>query len=382
MVTFSRGSTRALVGLVLFALALPGLATLAGIDREAASGENRELASWPRLALEREALRALPDGLTRYFEDHFAFRARLVRWQAALRLTWFGISPSPDVFVGRDGWLFYAADGAADDYAAAVPFSREDLEVWRQTLQHTDDWLRAQGARYLFVIAPDKHAVYPEYLPAGIRRVGNESRIDVLVRYLRDHSTVPVVDVRPALAEAKARERVYHRTDTHWNDRGAFAAYGALLAALAHPGVEARPREAFEPREVREPGMDLAGMLGLTDLMQEDDLRLVARAPAAWRVVEPARPDPHGIEPRLVTEHRDRARPRAVVFRDSFGSALIPFLSDHFSRAVYLWQYNMDPAIVLEERPAVVLQEWVGRRLTTLLPYDGVAALSEGRPQQ
>ena len=43
---------------------------------------------------------------------------------------------------------------------------------------------------------------------------------------------------------------------------------------------------------------------------------------------------------------------------------------------------DVESAIVLEERPAVVLQEWVGRRLTTLLPYDGVAALSEGRPQQ
>ena len=78
------------------------------------------------------------------------------------------------------------------------------------------------------------------------------------------------------------------------------------------------------------------------------------------------------MDARLVTEQPDRSRPRAVIFRDSFGSALIPFLSEHFSRALYLWQYNFDPAIVTEERPSVVIQEWVGRRLATMLPYDAV----------
>jgi hypothetical protein len=74
-----------------------------------------------------------------------------------------------------------------------------------------------------------------------------------------------------------------------------------------------------------------------------------------------------------VTEQDDTRLPRAVVFRDSFGSALVPFLAEHFSRALFLWQYNVDPDVVLAERPAVVIQEWVGRRLSTLLPYDPFA---------
>ena len=69
------------------------------------------------------------------------------------------------------------------------------------------------------------------------------------------------------------------------------------------------------------------------------------------------------MDARIVTEQDAPGRPRAVVFRDSFGSALIPFLSEEFSRAVYLWQYNVDPDVVLAERPDVVIQEWVGRRL-------------------
>jgi hypothetical protein len=79
------------------------------------------------------------------------------------------------------------------------------------------------------------------------------------------------------------------------------------------------------------------------------------------------------MDPRVVTEGPAGA-PRAVVFRDSFGSAMIPFLAEHFSRAVYLWQNNFDPQVVIDERPAVVIQEWVGRHLYTQAPYDAVRA--------
>ena len=91
------------------------------------------------------------------------------------------------------------------------------------------------------------------------------------------------------------------------------------------------------------------------------------------------------MDARIVTEQPDTALPRAVVFRDSFGSALVPFLSEHFSRAVYLWQYNVDPEIVRGERASVVIQEWVGRRLSTELPYDPFDArrgASSGAPDQ
>ena len=51
------------------------------------------------------------------------------------------------------------------------------------------------------------------------------------------------------------------------------------------------------------------------------------------------------MDARVVTEG-PASGPRALIFRDSFGSAMIPFLSEHFSRAVYVWQNNFDPALV------------------------------------
>jgi alginate O-acetyltransferase complex protein AlgJ len=369
--------TAVLVVLFLAALVTPAAVMLAGGDSGGAVVENRELARLPAGPRSWADLRRFPAAATRYFEDHFGLRASLVRWQALLRLQLLGVSASPDVIVGREGWLFYAGDGAAEDIVSAVPFTRDELEAWRITLEHTQDWMEARGIAYVFVLAPDKHEVYPELLPSAVRRVGAETRSDALMRYLRGASTVPVLDLRGALGAAKGRERVYHRTDTHWNDRGAFAASQALLRMLApRLTVPVRGRGAFAARAVVVPGFDLANMLGIADGVTEVDLRLVPRVPPRARIVEPARPDGRLMDARIVTEQDAPGRPRAVVFRDSFGSALIPFLSEEFSRAVYLWQYNVDPDVVLAERPDIVIQEWVGRRLTTMPPYDPFALSS------
>ena len=367
---------RIIVVIFLAVLSLPLMGMVLNLDRDAPSGENRTLAAWPQLRWDAASLRALPEQLTRYFEDHFAFRARLVRWQAIVRLDVLGVSPSASVIKGRDGWLFYADDGAMQDYAEAPPFTGVELEVWRHTLQDISDWLRGQGIAYLFVIAPDKHVIYPEYMPHTIRRAA-VSRIDQLVSDLRQHSTVRVLDLRPSLLASKSRERLYHRTDTHWNDRGAFVGYQSIVDALSEeiPTLHSASHSAFEPRVVRSSGLDLAGMLGLTEVLREDDLVLVPRRPAAARILEPQYPNRRLTHARIVTEAPNRG-PRAVVFMDSFGPGLVPFLSEDFNRVVYLWQDNMDPQVVQQERPQVVIQELVGRALSKLVPYNPVPGAS------
>ena len=367
-----RAWNRILIAIFVAAIVLPGVGTALHLDRETATGEKRELAPFPALHFDRASLSAFPDGFTKYFEDNFAFRTRLVRWQAAIRLNALHVSPSPTVVAGGNGFLFYADDGAIEDYVDEKPFTREELESWRLTLQHTQDWLRGRGISYVFVIAPDKHAIYPELFPASVRRLHDESRMDALVAYLRASSTVNVLDLRPALMAARSRERLYHRTDTHWNDRGAFVGYQQIASRL---GLQPAPRSAFETTDVRTAGRDLAGMLGLTDVLSEDDLRLTPRNGRRARIVEPAHPNEFYEDARIVTEIPDASLPRAVIFRDSFASALVPFLSEHFSRAVYLWQNNFDPAVVDQEHPTVVIQEWVGRHLSNQWPYDAVADL-------
>jgi alginate O-acetyltransferase complex protein AlgJ len=360
---------RLLVLLFLAAISLPLAANLAGVDGADPGAENRELAPFPRVDGSRQSIAGFAANLSRWFDDHFGFRSVLVRWYGESRLFVLGVSPSAAVVKADDGWFFYGEDDAIEDYAQVAPMTPDALANWRAAVLDARDWLRRRGVEYVFTIAPDKHTIYGDQMPATVARVGDVSRADQLFTTLQD--TGLAVDLRPSLFEAKSRERVYQHTDTHWNDRGALVAYQRIIAAV-RARVPATPppwtREDFEPVDRVVEGFDLAGMMGLKRVLREVDLTLVPRRARRARVVEPAGAAPTAEEGRLVTVIDDPSLPRAVIFRDSFASRLVPFLSEHFSRAVYLWQNDFDAQAVEQERPDVVIQEIVGRHLYGFIP--------------
>ncbi len=305
-----------------------------------------------------------------YFDTHFGFRRQLVHAHALASIRTMNVSPSPTVIKGRDGWLYYADDDALEDYESDAPMSDEDLRDWANALVSTRDALRAQGIAYLFVLAPDKHVIYPEHLPASIHRVRPMYRMDELIGYLHAHTDLSVLDLRPALLSRKEAEQVYFRTDTHWNDAGAFAGYQAILRAAgqAVPGLAPQERAMFTDVERDEPGGDLAEMLGVSELLRERSRYLEPRLPRRARRLEPPTLREGYEVARVVTEIPDSSLPRLVMFRDSFATRLIPLLSEHFGRAVYQWQNDVDLDLVAQEKPAIVIHEMVGRRLLSYTP--------------
>jgi alginate O-acetyltransferase complex protein AlgJ len=359
-----------LVALFVFVISLPLAATLAGVDGADPSEENRELATLPRLDGSWQSIVDAGSGFSSWFEDHFAFRSTLVRWSAELRLFGLGVSPTPSVVRGRDGWFFYGEDGSIEDYAQVDPLTPEALANWRAALVAARDWLRRRHVAYVFTIAPDKYVIYPEMMPSTLVRTGSVSRTEQLYQALSG-SGLEAVDVRPGLLSAKRDDRIFQKTDTHWNERGVLVAYQAIIDAVRRSVPQTPPawaREDFEPIARETEGLDLARMMGLKRVLGEIDLALVPKRHRQARVVEPAGADPTDELGRLVTEIPGSSLPRAVIFRDSFVSQLVPFLSEHFSRAVYVWQNDFDAALVEQEHPDVVIQEIVGRHLYGFIP--------------
>lgn len=364
-----RRGARILAWLFAIIISLPLAANLAGVDGADAAVENRELAPFPRVDGRWTSIAAFGPGVAAWFDDHFGFRSTLVRWYGESRLFLLLVSPTSTVVPGHDGWLFYADDQSIEDYANVQTMSPDALANWREAVVRARKWLDARGIAYVFAIAPDKHAVYAEEMPDTIAKVGDLSRTDQLFTTLQDLGIA--VDVRSSLFEAKRRERIYHKTDTHWNDRGVLVAYQRLIGAIRARVPRTPPawaRDHFEASATITSGLDLAGMMGLTRVLREENLTLTPRHPRRARVVEPAGAAPTDEEGRLVTEIDDPSLPRAVIFRDSFVSRLVPFLSEHFSRAVYLWQNDFDADAVQREHPDVVVQEIVGRHLYNFIP--------------
>jgi len=331
--------------------------------------EKRVLASAPAISLAWHSPSHFVPELRSYLVDHFGFRTTLVRWNARINAKALSVSVSPSVLLGRDGWLYYADGHIIDDYRCLQPFTETELRQWADLLERRQRWLRQRGSRYLFVVAPNEHTIYPEFLPAAITRVRDTSRLDQLLAYLKAHSDVAAVDLRPALLAAKARERVYQKTDTHWNERGAFVAYDQMLRPVSawFPGLRAVPRERFADTAAIGPGGDLASMMGTPDLYREEllGLRPIDARRARMTTWPEARMKVFRDRPVLVEESEaGTGLPRLVLLHDSFGEALKPFLGEHFSRALYVSSaMGFDEAVLEQEHPDLVIQEITERYL-------------------
>jgi len=305
-----------------------------------------------------------------WFSENFGFRNPLTYGHSKFKVNGFKSSPSDRVVLGKDGWLFMASELSIEDYRCSLPFSDGELRHWAAMLEERHNWLAKRGSRYLFVIAPSKHTIYPEYMPDQFKPHGSVSRQDQLLTYLREHSRVSVVDLRPALRAAKLRGRLYHQTDTHWNDLGAFFAEAEIARSLKQwfPRLKPNQLSSYHYRTERRPGGDLARFMLLQDEMQEETVTLASHGPG--RVHQQTEYPPasrSGVEVpysyRVFTSRDAAPIPSVVVFCDSFSGALAPFLGEHFQRGVFQWAHEFDKELLEQEKPQVVIDEWVERLL-------------------
>ena len=184
---------------------------------------------------------------------------------------------------------------------------------------------------------------------------------------LKTRSPVEILDLRPALLAAKPSNLLYHRYDSHWNDRGALVAARQIAKRLRDwfPAVPVLEREDFD--EV--PGVpsgDSTSMLGLVDSGKLAMPGLVLRGGWKHRVLEPLTPSPYSEDGRVASPTIPASNlPRLLMF---FASRLVPYISEDFSHAVYLWRNDFDTWEVEQARPDVVIQEFVARHLITHVP--------------
>ena len=360
-----------LIALFLLAIYLPMADTFFGLDQSSAPVEKRRLAEKPKLSWCWDAIDGYPKRFEAYFNDYFGFRNELVHWYNSLKVAWLGTVSSPKVMEGKEGWLFYTGDRVIEHCCrATVPFSERQLASWQQILEKRQDWLAQSGIRFLLVIVPNKHTVYAEYLPNWIVRVGEKTRLDQFVEYMREHSKVEFLDLRDALLEAKKGRWIYYRADSHWNSAGAFVGYQEIMSRLSKwfPAAKPLSESDFIYRPSTRSKLDLAILLGQYGSIKEETLVMSPKRERLAHRVGPGVLLTTGQwerrEKPMVYECRKGQISRAVMFHDSMVVGLIPFLSEHFARIVYIWQDHLDAEIVEFERPNLVIQEVTERLLT------------------
>ncbi|MCK5056178.1 MAG: hypothetical protein KAT34_05955 [Candidatus Aminicenantes bacterium] len=307
----------------------------------------------------------------RYYNDNFGLRDLLIPVNNYVRVKAFALSPIPSVMVGKEGWLYLAKQNERIDeieyYRSLTLFSLEELREWKEGLEKRRDWLARRGSHYLFVIAANKSTIYPEFLPDSIRPVRKQSRLDQLLDYLEKNSDIRVLDLRPVMFAAKKERRVYRKTDSHWNRYGAYLAYREIMKALSGFFKYARPLDIsnFNIYVKERSGGDLAIMLSLQNSIYRDKvIEVDPKIPRYAKEGAPLQKKYPGVSQSVIVSDRGTL-PNAIMIHDSFANRLKPFLSEHFSRVVYLrdWGLNFYADLIKREQPAIVIEEMAERFL-------------------
>lgn len=346
--------------LFLLAIFLPLSNMCLNLDRSYQLNENRKLANLPQLGFRGGLL----SEYEKYFNDHFGFRNSLETANFMIRYYLLGSSPSKQVIIGKSGWLFYNDDGEIEDYRGITKYDDKTLEKWAISLEMKRRWLEKRGARYLFVVAPNKSSIYGEFLPDSYNRVRERTGLDELVEYLKDHTKVEVVDIRQALLAAKLKERVYHRTDTHWNEYGAFVAYRQIMKPVVEwfPSLRMQNLDYYLIEKKIGLGGDLAKLVDGEDFLKEERIYF-KHLDNQSLIIEDI--DNRDKSPVTFIQKDSSALPRALIFRDSFFTNIAPFIAAHFQSSKYYYT-NWDTWTPIEEianlqKPDIVIEEIVER---------------------
>lgn len=360
----------------LVILLLPGIGMVFGVD-DRLNAENRNLAKSPEWSWDAKIIRSFPGRFESYFDDHFGFRSWLIR--TAKQVEWVYDRTEAGIAIGRDDWLY---QGKEADLANShcVQLRDEELRSWQELGRSRQDWLERSGITFIWSLAPNKHTLYPEYFPEAAAPPRNPvCGGDLLSRRLGPEMGVDFIDLRPVLLEAKATHRVYHRTDTHWNQLGAFFGARAILKRVSarFPQVSEPSLESFEVRKVvDEYGGNLSSLLSIYGLRFPEER--YALAPRDGFVARPTEGTPP-IDPswdghrkkRLVMETGRSELPTAVMVHDSFGYALMPVIAEHFERIVFLHSSgSLDFSAIDAESPDLVIALFVEAKLRHPPPRD------------
>ena len=321
---------------------------------------------FPELAWQVSSILSFPKGFGQYFQYHFGFRQNLIRWHTKLVGEALGKSSSQRVLEGKDGWLFLGESGTVEDYRGLLPFTPQQLEHWQAALESRRDWLARRGIHYLFVVCPDKHTIYSEYMPERINRVHPQTRLNQLVQHMKQHSDLEILDLRPALMALKSKHLCYQPQDTHWNGIAAFESYRQIALRLRswYPGLRIIDMNDCEICKQENTQTDLLRLQGTEHLTTFMDMVRPRNGFVAKLQQDPN--DRGGRVHELMRSARNDAEiGKLLMLHDSFAPLLMPFLAEHFREGLYLWSKDdsLLPQEVLDFKPDVVIEEIVERNL-------------------
>ena len=292
----------------------------------------------------------------------------------------FNMPPIDDkAILGLDDWMYLVED-QMETYLGKTLINNSSLNQYYNIINYRRNFLDSIGSKYYIVVVPVKTSVYPEFLPVFRQKNDQKTLTDQFVNLTDTMRGLTVVDLRPVFKEAKGGGvRMFHKTDNHWNEYGSYIAYKEIMKVISNdfPGLDPMDISGFTIDSVEVEGMGLSKMMGIYLGVTENK---ISCKPTFQSKSKKGQISNYPITPsfgyksqyEMVYVVDNESLPKLLMIRDSFGGTVMPFLSEHFSKSIYIWdgwQYGLNKNIVLNEKPDIYIQIVVETFIPNILEY-------------
>ena len=314
-------------------------------------------------------------GITDYVADHFAFRQEMITADAGIKAGIFHSSANEKVIVGKKGWLFFQE--TMNDYQKRNLLSGREIHNCATVVRLIEQGVELQGAEFAFTVAPNKNTLYGKYMPDRFEAGSGEGNLEHLIAEMKKQK-VHYVNLRTPLR--KGKNQVYHKLDTHWNNLGASIACETLLDFLGKDHIHYENESYLWKKNF---SGDLQGML--FPKSRKKDWNAIYDRPWTYEYVNNVTStEQMEIQTENQTQKDDqknavkekqkkqKRHKSLVMYRDSFGNALVPFMAQEYLKGYFTKEVPYDLSLVDAYKADDVMIELAQRQIPTLLegvPY-------------
>lgn len=330
--------------------------------------ENRELAVRPILG--EIAIREYPSAYENYFNDHLPFKNQIRSLNSAMDVLLFHSLDSDKVILGKEGWLFYKAEGCLEDYRGLQSYTEAELAEMKQNLQTIQKWFEDRGIEVVINIVPNKDEVYAQYMPEDIQVVNSVSKTEQAVAYLNKEIDMPIIYDLDNLKEKTQKHQIYCKYDTHWNYIGGYygaqtigKAIGKTLPEIADKDIVKWSKKVLPvaPQQ-RGDTYDLSMMISLPHVLDvHKDKKYMVKYKPDVKVQGESLASYSDVDTMEYTSKAEDDR-HLVMIGDSFSNLDMPYLAKEFQKCSGICYLHYENNYITSRNPDIVVFQFVERR--------------------
>jgi alginate O-acetyltransferase complex protein AlgJ len=167
-----------------------------------------------------------------FYENEFFLKKKIITLNNEINLNLLGSRTFNNVHLGNEGWLFLSPKGVESPIENLKGKNQIPNSVMQNLKGYFDYWLN-QDVDYYYMIAPNKHSLYREQLRLFFPLKAYESSFHPIERYSKSLRLIlgeNFIEIFDDFVEyKKSVPLLYQKTDTHWNEIGAFKAYQKVM---------------------------------------------------------------------------------------------------------------------------------------------------------